>query len=143
MSLSWTAPASGGSPPARYDVYEGTSPSFTPGTPVSSTAATSAVVTGLADGTTYYFVVTAVDANGKMSAASGEASAEPTGTAVLTAKKVPKPVIVSLAAVAIGATAGALTLAARRLRKRPPRPHSPRRPRPRCGPCPTRAGQAR
>ena len=42
-----------------------------------------------------------------MSAASGEASAEPTGKAVLTSKKVPKPVIVSLAAVAIGATAGA------------------------------------
>ncbi|MGO8889083.1 MAG: fibronectin type III domain-containing protein [Streptosporangiaceae bacterium] len=128
VSLSWTAPASGGSLPARYDVYEGTSPSFTPGTPVSSTAATSAVVTGLADGTTYYFVVTAVDANGKVSAASGEASAEPTGTAVLTAKKVPKPVIVSLAAVAVGATAGALTLAARRLRKRPPRPHPPAAP---------------
>ena len=85
-------------------------------------------MTGLADGTTYYFVVTAVDANGKMSAASGEASAEPTGTAVLTSKKVPKPVIVSLAAVAVGATAGALTLAARRLRKRPPRSHPPAAP---------------
>jgi len=128
VSLSWTAPASGGSPPARYDVYEGTSPDFSSGTPVGSTAATSAVVTGLADGTTYYFVVTAVGANGKISAASGEASAEPTGTAVLTSKKVPKPVIVSLAAVAVGATAGALTLAARRLYKRPPRSHPPAAP---------------
>ena len=123
VSLSWTAPASGGSAPARYDIYEGTSPGFSPGTPVSSTVGPSATVTGLADGTTYYFVVTAVDANGKMSAASGEASAEPTAKAVLTSKKVPTPVIISLAAVAIGATAAALALAAQRLRKRPPRSH--------------------
>ena len=128
VSLSWTAPASGGSPPARYDVYEGTSPGFSPGTPVSSTTGPSATVTGLANGTTYYFVVIAVDANGKLSAASSEASAEPTVEAVLTSKKVPKPVIVSLAAVAIGATAGALTLAAQRLRKRPPRSHPPAAP---------------
>ena len=127
VSLSWTAPASGGSP-ARYDVYEGTTPGFSLGTPVSSTTGPSATVTGLANGTTYYFVVIAVDASGKLSAASSEASAEPTGEAVLTSKKVPKPVIVSLAAVAIGATAGALTLAAQRLRKRPPRSHPPAAP---------------
>jgi predicted phage tail protein len=128
VSLSWTAPASGGAPPTKYNVYDGTSPGFFPGTPVSSTSGPSVTVTGLANGTTYYFVVTAVDAHGKMSAVSGEASAEPTGKAVLTSKKVPKPVIVSLAAVAIGATAGALTLAAHRLRKRPPRSHPPAAP---------------
>jgi predicted phage tail protein len=126
VSLSWTAPASvGGSPPASYHVYAGTSPGFIPGAAVSSTTSTNATVTGLTNGTTYYFVVTAVDANGKVSGTSGEVSAMPTGTAVLaaTSKKVPKPVIVSLAAVAVGATAGALTLTARRLRKRPrPRP---------------------
>ena len=127
MSLSWTAPALGGSP-ARYHVYEGTTPGFSPAAPVSSTTGPSATVTGLVNGTTYYFVVIAVDANGKLSAASSEASAEPTGAAVLTSKKVPKPVIVSLAAVAIGATAGALTLAAQRLRKRPPRSHPPAAP---------------
>ena len=127
VSLSWTAPASGGSP-ARYDVYEGTTPGFSLGTPVSSTASPSATVTGLVNGTTYYFVVIAVDASGKLSAASSEASAEPTGEAVLTSKKVPKPVIVSLAAVAIGATAAALALAAQRLRKRPPRSHPPAAP---------------
>ncbi len=128
VTLSWTAPVPGGSPPARYDVYEGTSPGFSPGTAIGSTAGTSATVAGLANGTTYYFVVTAVDGSGKMSAASAEASAEPTGTAVLTSKKVPKPVIVSLAAVAIGATAGALTLSARLLRKRPPRSYPPAAP---------------
>ena len=78
-------------------------------------------MTGLANGTTYYFVVTAVDASGTVSGASGEASAEPLATAVLTSAtgKVPKPVIVSLAAVAVAAIAAAGALTAHRLRKRP------------------------
>ncbi len=125
VALSWTAPAPGGSQPVRYDVYEGTSPGFSPGSPIGSTTGTSGTVTGLANGTTYYFVVIAVDANGKMSAASGEAAAELTEKAILTSKVVPKPVIVSLAAVAIGAIAGALTLAMWRLCKRPRRSHPP------------------
>ncbi len=128
VTLSWTAPASGGPPPARYDVYEGTSPGFSLSTPVGSTTGTSGTVTGLADGTTYYFVVAAVGASGTMSGATGEASAVPTGNAVLTSKKVPKPVIVLLAAVAIGATAGAVTLAARRPGRRPPRSRPPTAP---------------
>ena len=117
VGLSWTAPAAGGSP-ARYRVYEGTSPGFTLGTPVMSTTSTNATVTGLTNGTTYYFVVTAVDASGTVSAASAEASAEPLATAVLASatKKVPKPVIISLAAMALAAIAAALAL--RRLRKR-------------------------
>ena len=130
VGLSWTAPASaGGPPPASYHVYEGTSPGFAPGAPVTSTTSTNATVTGLANGTTYYFVVTAVDASGQVSAASAEASAEPLATAVLTSatKKVPKPVIVSLAAVAVAAAAAALALTARRLRKRP-RKHPPAAP---------------
>ena len=93
VGLSWTAPAS-----ASYHVYEGTSPGFTLGTPVMTTTSTNATLTGLTNGTTYYFVVTAVDASGTVSAASAEASAEPTATAVLASAttKVPKPVIVSL-----------------------------------------------
>ena len=100
-------------------------------------------MTGLADGTTYYFVVAAVGASGTMSGATGEASAVPTGNAVLTSKKVPKPVIVLLAAVAIGATAGAVTLAARRPAGDRRGHVRRRRPRRRCGPCLTRAGQVR
>ena len=122
VGLSWTAPASaGGAAPASYHVYEGTSPGFTLGIPVTSTTGTTATVTGLTNGTTYYFVVIAVYAGGTVSAASGEASAEPIATAVLASAttKVPKPVIFSLAAVAVAAIAGAGALTARRLRKRP------------------------
>jgi predicted phage tail protein len=119
--LSWTAPTAASGPPASYHVYEGTSPGFTLGTPVMSTTSTNATVTGLANGTTYYFVVAAVDASGTVSAASAEASAEPLATAVLASatQKVPKPVIISLAAVAVAAIAAALALTARWLRKRP------------------------
>src|SRR5690348_5284526 len=108
VGLSWTAPAAAGGSPARYRVYEGTSPGFTLGTPVMSTTSTNATVTGLTNGTTYYFVVAAVDAGGTVSAASAEASAEPLATAVLASdtKKVSKPVIISLAALVIAAVAG-------------------------------------
>jgi fibronectin type 3 domain-containing protein len=121
VGLSWTAPASaGGAAPASYHVYQGTSPGFTLGTPVTSTSDTHATVTGLTNGTTYYFVVTAVDGSGTVSGTSGEASAQPLATAVLASATttVPKPVIVSLAAVAAVAIAAAGALTARRLRKR-------------------------
>jgi fibronectin type 3 domain-containing protein len=121
VGLSWTAPASvRGAAPASYHVYRGTSPGFTLGTPVTSTSDTHATVTGLTNGTTYYFVVTAVDGSGTVSGTSGEASAQPLATAVLASATttVPKPVIVSLAAVAAVAIAAAGALTARRLRKR-------------------------
>jgi len=129
VGLSWTTPAAGAGPPASYHVYEGTSPGFTLGTPVMSTASTTATVTGLTNGTTYYFVVTAVDASGAVSAASAEASAEPLTTAVLDSatQQVPKPVIISLAAVAAAAIAAGLALTVRRLRNRP-RKHPPAAP---------------
>jgi predicted phage tail protein len=143
--LSWNAPASdGGSPVVSYRVYQGISSGFALTTPVStipvasttSTGATSTgtagngaavtsstsmstTVTGLTNGTTYYFVVAAVSADGKTSGASNEASAEPSLKAVLTsASRVPRPVIISLAAVAVIATVAALALTARLLRPR-------------------------
>src|SRR5205807_2494113 len=52
VGLSWTAPASAsGAAPASYHVYEGTSPGFTLGAPVTSTTGTHATVSGLTNGT--------------------------------------------------------------------------------------------
>jgi predicted phage tail protein len=80
VNLSWAAPASdGGSPVTGYNIYEGTSAGGEWATPVNSSpvTTTSSTVTGLAGGTTYYFVVTAVNAAGE-GQASNEASATPT-----------------------------------------------------------------
>jgi Fibronectin type III domain len=127
VGLSWTAPAAASGPPASYHVYEGTSPGFTLGAPVMSTTGTNATVTGLTNGTTYYFVVAAVNASGTVSVASAEASAEPLATAVLASatQKVPKPVIISLVAVAAAAIAAALALTARWRPRPAPDHHRP------------------
>jgi predicted phage tail protein len=76
--LSWTAPAStaGADPATSYNVYDGTTADFRNGTAVATSATTSATVTGLAGGTTYYFRVTGVNAGGQ-GPASQEASAGP------------------------------------------------------------------
>ena len=76
VTLSWAAPASdGGSPVSGYNVYQGTSPGGETGTPVngSPVTATSYTVTGLTNGTTYYFKVTAVNAVGEGSGAEAKA----------------------------------------------------------------------
>ncbi|HEV3263899.1 MAG TPA: IPT/TIG domain-containing protein [Acidimicrobiales bacterium] len=82
-TLSWTAPSSnGGTTITGYDVYEGTTPGGESTTPVNRTTligATSYTVTGLTNGTTYYFDVQAVNLVGN-SVASNEASATPTST---------------------------------------------------------------
>src|ERR1700761_3749547 len=94
VMLSWTAV----SKTTTYLVYEGTSPDFHSTSPVARTPGTNVMVSGLTNGTTYYFVVTALGTDGKMSASSNVASAEPRVTAILTAKRsAAKPVIISLA----------------------------------------------
>jgi subtilisin-like proprotein convertase family protein len=75
--LNWTAPAgNGGAPITSYNIYQGTSSggeTLLHGTGTTGTTFTS---TGLTDGTTYYFEVTAVNGVGE-SSLSNEVSATP------------------------------------------------------------------
>jgi hypothetical protein len=73
VSLSWNASAGATS----YNVKRGTA-SGGPYTTVSSPTTTSYTDTGLTNGTTYYYVVTAVNSYGE-SASSSEVSAKPSG----------------------------------------------------------------
>src|SRR5207248_2887840 len=73
VTLAWSAPAGA----VSYNVYRGTSPGGEGATPVATgVTALGFTDTGLIDGTTYYYRVTAVDAGGE-SARSAEASATP------------------------------------------------------------------
>jgi fibronectin type 3 domain-containing protein len=77
-SLSWTAPSfDGGSPVSGYKVYRDTSPN-----PTSAIATlgvqTSYVDSGLQNGTTYYYKVSALNANGE-SPLSSQSAATPSG----------------------------------------------------------------
>jgi predicted phage tail protein len=66
VTLSWAAPASdGGSPVTGYNLYAGTTPDFTGKTPLGKVTGTAVTVTGLANGTIYYFMVTAVNGIGE------------------------------------------------------------------------------
>jgi hypothetical protein len=65
------APSAGG-----YDIYQAPSPGGQTGPPVN-THGTSYLVTGLMDGTAYYFTVTAVYGTGQQGPPSGQAQATP------------------------------------------------------------------
>ena len=76
VSLSWTAPAGASS----FNIYRSTTSGMTPanGTRVGTGFGSSPYTdTGLANGTTYYYVVTAVNSGGAESAPSAQVSAAP------------------------------------------------------------------
>jgi fibronectin type 3 domain-containing protein len=81
-TLTWGAPLeTGGTPITAYDIYQSTR-NTTPGKVVDTTSGTSAgdVITGLTNGTKYYFTVRAVNAVGLSTAAnSDKATASPVG----------------------------------------------------------------
>lgn len=72
VTLSWSAAAGA----ASYHVYQGTSAGGEGAAPVTSANGTTATVSGLMNGTAYYFKVAGVDAGG-VSAPSSEVSATP------------------------------------------------------------------
>ena len=86
VTLTWTnsVTTTNGSAAVAYNVYMGTTAGGESAIPVNgsvpvpqATTTTSLVVSGLTNGTTYYFTVKAIDANGNASAASVENSATP------------------------------------------------------------------
>jgi fibronectin type 3 domain-containing protein len=78
VSLSWTAPNNGGAPITKYNIYRGTSSNGE--TLLTSVSGTSYTDTGLINGTTYYYEVSAVNSVNE-GARSNEQSATPTATA--------------------------------------------------------------
>jgi len=74
VTLSWAAPAStGASPVTGYDIYAGTTADFNGRAPLATVTGTIATVTGLVNGTTYFFRVTAVNRVGEGPAAEAKA----------------------------------------------------------------------
>ena len=131
----WTAPASdGGSPVTGYKIYLATTPGAQQSTTIGTAKEADATVTHLVNGTTYYFMVTAVNAAGHESPFSTEVSAEPVKLATQVkvspdSPTVPPQLIALLTAAAAMAAAGVFTLITRgrsrfRSRKRARSEHS-------------------
>ena len=88
VTLSWAAPTSGGAAISGYLIFEGTRPGGENRNPVNGSlvTATSYTVTGLTNGTTYYFRVIAVNAAGQ-----GPLSAEAPATLLRIVPTSPPP----------------------------------------------------
>jgi hypothetical protein len=77
VNLSWTKPSDGGSAILFYNIYRATSPGGEGSTPYKqNVSGTTYTDTGVSNGTTYYYKVTAVNSVGE-GLASNEASATP------------------------------------------------------------------
>ena len=131
----WTAPASdGGSPVTGYKIYLATTPGAQQSTAIGTAKEADATVTHLVNGTTYYFMVAAVNAAGHESPLSTEVSAEPVRLATQVKVRpdsptVPPQLIALLTAAAATAAAAVFTLITRarsrfRSRKRARSEHS-------------------
>jgi hypothetical protein len=85
VSLTWAKPSTGGAPIKGYNVYESTS-AGAQGQLVATVPATSYTATGLINGTTYYFEVTAFNAvgEGSPSAPAAATPIAPTTTTIPT-----------------------------------------------------------
>ena len=119
VHLSWTAPGLAGGSAISYKVYLASRPGVQESAAIGTTKSTDATVAGLSNGTTYYFMVAAVNAAGNEGLLSAEVAAEPTGATPSPVVPVPSPgppkwLTALLAAVAAMAVATALTLIARR-----------------------------
>jgi hypothetical protein len=116
VRLSWTAPASdGGSPVTGYKIYVATTPDAQQSARIVTAKSADATVTHLVNGTTYYFMVTAVNTAGHESPSSTEVSAEPAklGTQVKVSADsptVPPQLIALITAAAAMVTAAGFTL---------------------------------
>jgi len=115
VRLSWAAPASDGGSIISYKVYLASHPGVQESAAIGSSKSTNATVTGLTNGTLYYFMVAAVDSAGNESPLSAEVAAEPTGSQVVPVPPPgpPKWLIALLTAGGAMVVAAALTLIAR------------------------------
>jgi predicted phage tail protein len=123
IHLTWAAlTPDGGSSAVGYKVYFATAPGVQNSAALGTTKDADAVVAGLANGTKYWFMVTAVDAAGNESPFSTEVSATPTelasGPMVNLPSGMPKQLITLLGALGAVAVAGVSTLITRRRRLR-------------------------
>ena len=123
IHLTWAAlTPDGGSSAVGYKVYFATAPGVQNSAALGTTKDADAVVAGLANGTKYWFMVTAVDAAGNESPFSTEVSATPTelasGPIVNLPSGMPKQLITLLGALGAVAVAGVSTLITRRRRLR-------------------------
>lgn len=74
VTLSWSGPSPNGDAPiTKYNIYRSTTATM-PSTATTSVSGTSYTDTGLTNGTTYYYWVTAVNGGGEGSAASASAT---------------------------------------------------------------------
>lgn len=90
VALSWTAATAGSFSIASYNVYRSATSGGTQ-TKINTSAVTSTSYTdtGLTNGTTYFYVVKALDSAGNESSASSEVSATPAAVSTTTAPSAP------------------------------------------------------